>query len=98
MYVYPLIRANRAVISCLMMPNHPIQAIAISETLSVILPFFNSKNYPKFLSLYMTLSYASYYSSDIIKIYFNETTIYNKIELTGLLSLAGYLLFYYLSS
>tara|TARA_Y100000389_G_scaffold199514_2_gene238027 strand:+ start:2159 stop:2401 length:243 start_codon:yes stop_codon:yes gene_type:complete len=78
-----------------MMPNHPIQAIAISESLSVILPFFNSKNYAKFLSLYITLSYASYYSSDVIKIYFNETTIYDKIELTGLSLLTCYLLFYY---
>ena len=39
--LYPLIRANRALISVLIYPEHPVQAIAASEIVSVFGPFLN---------------------------------------------------------
>lgn len=39
----PFIRLNRALATILIYPENPIQAIAISETVSTIIPLFNAK-------------------------------------------------------
>ena len=97
MYIYPLIRANRALITTLMMPQHPIQAVLLSETFSIILPLLNIRTYVKILTLVSIISYAPQYSSEIIKLYYNEYNIYNQAEICCLLLLTSILGIYYIS-
>ena len=41
--LYPFIRVNRGISSLLIYPEHPIQALAFSEVVSVIGPFLTPK-------------------------------------------------------
>lgn len=41
MYLIPFIRTGRAITSCLLFPEYPIEAIATSELVSYIGPFIN---------------------------------------------------------
>ena len=45
MYLYPLIRINRALAATLIYSEHPVEAIAISEVISVVGQFFNPMIY-----------------------------------------------------
>ena len=96
MFVYPLVRVNRAIVSSLIFANDPLTGIAISETLSVIIPLFNSKKYLRIASLLLMCYYGSEYSNQIIQIYFKEYTIYDQLELTSLVILNFMLLIDYL--
>ena len=49
MYLVPLVRANRAIAASLIYPSHPIQAVIISETISILAPLLD----PQFLSQFV---------------------------------------------
>ena len=83
--LYPFIRMNRAIASCLIYPEHPIQAIAISETISVIGPLLNPNNYIRILSCLLTLSYCPDYAGHIFEIYNKPFIKYNQAEICLLL-------------
>ena len=50
MYLIPAIRTSRAIAACTIFPLHPIEAVATSEIISLVLPFIKN----------------SYMSSDIL--------------------------------
>lgn len=57
MYLVPLIRTNRAIAASLIYPEHPIQAIEISEVISVFGPFFNPNMYNKIIGIMFAIMY-----------------------------------------
>lgn len=42
MYLIPAIRTSRAIAACTLFPLHPIEAVAASESISLVLPFVNN--------------------------------------------------------
>ena len=62
MFLIPYIRTSRAVSSCLLFPNHPIEAIATSEIISYIGPFLK-KNY-NYSDIVLFMFYYFYYNED----------------------------------
>jgi hypothetical protein len=81
MYLTPLIRSSRAISACLIYPEHPITAIAISETISVLGPLFNLQHLSKIITTTMAIIYAPSYTYYYIKQFNQVATIYNKIEI-----------------
>ena len=64
----PFIRLNRALATILIYPENPIQAIAISETVSTIIPLFNPNLYKKTIGIILAVMYMPNYASAIINI------------------------------
>lgn len=81
MKLYPIIRTTRAISACLIYPEHPLQAIAISEIISSIGPIFNPNIYNKTIALIIAFMYApkfSYYFIDEIN---NKENLYYQFEI-----------------
>ena len=57
MLLIPLIRASRSISACLIYPEHPVQAIAISEFVSVLGPLLNQDLYSVILGSIMAVAY-----------------------------------------
>ena len=74
MYLTPIIRTNRAISACLIYPSQPIQAIAISEIASFLIPIFNPKLYPRIFGTIIAIMYQPNYAYYYIKKY-NEAEI-----------------------
>ena len=85
MYLVPFIRINRAFASTLLLPNEPIKAIAISETVSVFGPFLNPYMYKKIINMTIILMYIPNYSSYLLEHYKNENLKYNQAEICCIL-------------
>ncbi len=85
MYLTPLIRTNRAIAASLLYPDHPIQAIAISEFASVIIPILNPKLFPRILGTIIAMMYQPNFAYYYIKKYQEINTIYNQAEICSLL-------------
>jgi len=85
MYLTPLIRSSRAISACLIYPEHPITAIAISETISVLGPLLNPQHLSKIIATTMAIIYAPSYAYYYIKQFNKVTTIYNQAEIISLL-------------
>jgi hypothetical protein len=85
MYLTPLIRTNRAIAASLLYPDHPIQAIAISEFASVIIPILNPKLFPRILGTIIAMMYQPNFAYYYIKKYHEINTIYNQAEICSLL-------------
>ena len=66
MYLLPFIRANRAISACIIYPDHPIQAVAISEFASVLLPLFTPNLLNKITAIMMVIIYAPNFASTYI--------------------------------
>ena len=81
----PVIRANRAIAASLIYPSHPLQAIAISEVASVIVPFLNPNYFSKIFGLVLSFIYAPSYAYTILKIFNEKDKIYYQTELCCLL-------------
>ncbi len=81
MYLTPLIRSSRAISACLIYPNHPVTAIAISETISVLGPLLNPQHLSKIIATTMAIIYAPSYAYYYIKQINKVATIYNNIEI-----------------
>tara|TARA_B110001450_G_scaffold45573_1_gene42143 strand:- start:1282 stop:1575 length:294 start_codon:yes stop_codon:yes gene_type:complete len=85
MYLVPLIRANRAIAASLIYPEHPIQAIAISELSSVIIPILNPDLFPRILGTIIAAMYQPYFAHYYIKKYHELNNIHNEAEICSLL-------------
>jgi len=85
MYLTPLIRTNRAIATCLLYPDHPIQAIAISEFSSIIIPILNPKLFPRILATLIAMMYQPNFAHYYIKKYHELNTIHNQAEICTLL-------------
>ena len=85
MNLTPLIRSNRAIAACLIYPSHPIQAIAISELSSVIIPILNPKLFPRILGTTIAIMYQPYFAHYYIKSYHKLNNMHNEAEICTLL-------------
>lgn len=85
MYLTPLIRTNRAIAASLIYPDHPVQAIAISELSSVIIPVLNPKLFPRILGTVIAMMYQPNFAHYYIKKYHELNTIHNQAEICTLL-------------
>ena len=85
MILTPLIRTNRAISACLIYPSHPIQAIAISEFASVIIPLLNPKLFPRILGTIFAIMYQPYFAYYYVKKYHELNTLHNQAEICTLL-------------
>lgn len=81
MYLVPLIRTNRAIAVSLIYPEHPIQAIAISETISVLGPFFNPNMYNKIIGIMFAIMYMPNYSSYFLNYYYKQNLLHDQAEI-----------------
>ena len=86
MYLIPFIRMNRAISACILMSDHPIQAIATSEIVSYIGPFIR---YPpldlNIIGFTMYLIYDPEYAYEIMQNYKEIDIAYYKLECVLLL-------------
>ena len=85
MYLAGLIRANRAIAASFIYPEHPIQAIAISEVSSVIIPALNPNLFPRILGTVIAMLYQPNFAHYYIKSYHKLNNIYNEAEICTLL-------------
>ena len=85
MYLIPYIRTCRAISSCLLIPDNPILAITISETISTIFPLFNPKLFPKIICITMAIMYNPTFAKYYIDNYININNIYKQTEICSLL-------------
>ncbi len=85
MYLMPFIRINRAIAATLIYPSHPIQAIAISETISVVGPFINPNMYNKILGLIFAIMYMPNYASYFLNYYNKQNLLHDQAEICSLL-------------
>ena len=83
--IYPILRLNRAIACTLLIPEHPIYAVAISEIGSVILPFMNILNYRKFIVLTIAIMYAPNFANAIISLNNMNNYSYQEKEILLLL-------------
>ncbi len=97
MLLIPLVRSSRAVSACLIYPEHPIQAIAISEFASVIGPMLNPDLFTKILGTIYALMFNPTFAHYFIKTYHDINTIYNQAEIcTSLLFISTVVSYNYL--
>lgn len=82
MFLIPLVRTGRAISSCLLFPEYPIEAIAASEIVSYIGPFIN---YPpinlNIIGFTIYLIYDPIYARELMHMYKNQNILYYKLEL-----------------
>ena len=81
MFLIPYIRTSRAVTSCLLFPNHPIEAIVASEIISYIGPFIK-KTY-NYSDIILFVYYYFYYNDEaknLINDIKNKNLQYYQIE------------------
>ena len=84
-YLYPLVRANRAIVSTMVFPHEPLQAIAISEIVSVVGLLLNPFIYKKIYQTIIAVIYAPKYASYIITLNDEDNKIYRQTEMCLLL-------------
>ena len=94
MYLIPLVRTGRAITSCVLFPEYPLQAMAASEMISYVFPFID---YPpitfNIISFTIYLIYDPLYARDLIQIYKNQSILYYRLELILLtIFLSNYIL------
>lgn len=81
MYLIPIVRINRAVAATLLYPEHPIQAIAASETFSVFGPFINPNMYTKIMALTLCMMYYPNFSHLFIQNHQKNQNVYYQSEI-----------------
>ena len=81
MYLVPLIRTNRAIAASLIYPQHPIRAIAISEIVSVLGPFFNLNMYNKIIGIMFAIMYMPNYSNYFLNYYYKQNLLHDQAEI-----------------
>ena len=94
MLLIPLIRYGRAISACLIYPEHPVQAIAVIEIVSVIGPLLNPKLLPKIIGSIYAIMYNPSFAIYFIKIYHDVNTIYNQAEVCSTLLFIIYMIIY----
>tara|TARA_Y100000816_G_scaffold86176_1_gene59319 strand:- start:2586 stop:2876 length:291 start_codon:yes stop_codon:yes gene_type:complete len=81
MYLIPLVRANRAIAASLLYPQHPVQAIAATEIISVFGPLLNPKMYTKIIALTIAMMYNPSFSHFFIQNYQKTQNYYYQAEI-----------------
>ena len=97
MYLVPLIRTNRAIAATLIYPEHPIQAIAISEVISVLGPFLNPNMYNKILGLMLTMMYMPNFASYFLNYYYKQNLLHDQAEICTILLFVFIMSFQYIN-
>ena len=92
MYLTPLVRINRAISCSLIIPNHVLEAIALSEIISVSSPIFNSKNLSRCIAHILTFIYSPNFAWYILKNYEKKDILYHQSEICLLLLFNIYLI------
>ena len=87
MNLISLIRINRAIVSTVLLPEHPIKSIAISEIVSVVEPLLNFK---EFFVYTIAIIYRPECTSMILEIYKKNKLVYREAEICGLLLFLSY--------
>ena len=85
MLLVPYIRSSRAISACLIYPEHPVYAIAISECISVLGPMLNPQIFAKVIGAIYALMFNPSFASYYLKYYNKINTIYNQAEMCSLL-------------
>ena len=78
-----IIKTSRSIGACTILPDNPILAITISETISYTLPFINNTPLYAYNNMLLFLFYYYYYNDsaiDIINKYKNKYLDYYKLE------------------
>ena len=89
--LYPAIRVQRAMASSLLFPNHPIEAVAITEIVGTILPLLNPPVYKQLIGYVYWLICTPLYTINHIYLYERPQSLkYYYTELIGLLLLIIY--------
>jgi hypothetical protein len=81
MYLIPLVRSNRAIAASLLYPQHPLQAIAVSEIISVFGPLLDNKMYTKIMCLTIAMMYNPKFCSFFIENYQKTQNYYYQAEI-----------------
>ena len=97
MYLIPLVRLNRAITSCYILPLDPFQCIAISEFISVFLPLLNDKIFAKMFGYTKSIAYSPIFILDFLKTYENSEKFYYKNEVSFLIFINLFLIYKYLN-
>ncbi len=97
MNLIPLVRVNRAITSCYILPLDPLQCIAISEFISVFLPLFNDKIFAKMFGYTKSIAYSPIFILDFLKSYENSERFYYISESSFLIFINLFLIYQYLN-
>ncbi len=81
MHLHPIIRSTRAISACLIYPEHPLTAISISETISLIGPIFDPNIYNKIISLTIAFIYSPKLSYYFINNFNKTKNLYYEAEI-----------------
>lgn len=98
MNLIPFIRANRAITACFILPNNPMNAITLCETISVFGPLLNKNVYEKIIGTLLSMAYNPMFASYYLNRLNESDKIYYRSELILLIILNFYYLFNYVSS
>ena len=93
MYLVPLVRANRAIAASLIYPSHPIQAVIVSETISIFAPLLDPQFFSKILGLILAYKYNPTFATLMSQQYLKINLTYNQAEICCLLLFNLLLLF-----
>tara|TARA_B100001057_G_scaffold20748_2_gene19157 strand:+ start:9547 stop:9846 length:300 start_codon:yes stop_codon:yes gene_type:complete len=85
MYLVPLVRANRAIAASLIYPSHPIQAVIVSETISIFAPLLDPQFFSKILGLILAYKYNPTFATLMSQQYLKINLTYNQAEICCLL-------------
>ena len=97
MYLIPLVRLNRAITSCYILPLDPIKSIAISEFISVFLPLFDDRIFAKMFGFTKSFVYSPIFLIEFLKTYENSEKFYYNSELSFLIFINLFLIYQYLN-
>jgi len=95
MYLIPFIRTNRAIAACTLMPDDPLLAITLSETISYMVPFITNFRLKSFDNMVLFLFYYLNFNETAIEImdkFKNKYIFYYKLENISILI---YLIIYF---
>ena len=81
MHLHPIIRSTRAISACLIYPEHPLTAISISETITLIGPIFDPNIYNKIISLTIAFIYSPKLSYYFINNFNKNKNLYYEAEI-----------------
>jgi len=86
MYLIPIIRSSRAVAACTLMPSHPVEAIAVSEIISLVLPFIKNSTMNTDILIFMFYFFTDTdHALQLIEQYKQKDLLYYQSEICCLL-------------
>ena len=95
MFLIPLVRLNRAITSCYILPLEPIKSIALSELISVLIPLFDNRIFAKMFGHIKAILYSPNFTLQFIKSYEKSEIYYYNSELIFLFCINLFLIYEY---